>query len=62
MLTAKNNRFDRILILSLSVASIVKIHTKEFVASLQIQKDATYNSDCKKINLIPNKAFRYYNL
>ena len=26
----------------------------------QIQKIATFNSDCKKINLIPNKSFRYY--
>ena len=25
------------------------------VASIQIQKVATFDSDCKKINLIPNK-------
>ena len=36
--------------------------TKEHVASIQIQKVATYDSDRKKINLIPNKSFRYYNL
>ena len=30
-------------------------HAKE-----QIQKVATLNSDCKIINLIPNKSFRYY--
>ena len=28
------------------------------VASIQIQKVATFNSDRKKINLIPNKSFR----
>jgi len=36
-------------------------HTKN-VASIQIQKVATYDSDRKKIYLIPNKSFRYYNL
>ena len=30
------------------------------VASIQIQKVATFNSDRKIINLIPNKSFRYY--
>ena len=29
-------------------------------AFMQIQKDATFNSDRKQINLIPNKSFRYY--
>ena len=29
------------------------------VASIQIQKVATFNSDRKKINSIPNKSFRY---
>ena len=29
-------------------------------ASIQIRKDATFNSDRKQINLIPNKSFRYY--
>ena len=29
--------------------------------SIKIQKIATFNSDRKKINLIPNKSFRYYN-
>ena len=28
------------------------------IASKQIQKVATFNSDRKKINLIPNKLFR----
>ena len=31
------------------------------VASIKIQKIATFNSDRKKINLIPNKSFKYYN-
>ena len=31
------------------------------VASIQIQKVATFNSDRKKINLILKKSFRYYN-
>ena len=31
------------------------------VAFIQIQKDATFNSDRKNINLIPNKSLRYYN-
>ena len=30
------------------------------VASIQIQKAATFNSDRKQINLIPNKSFSYY--
>ena len=30
--------------------------------SIQIQKDATYDLDRKKINLITNKSFRYHNL
>ena len=30
------------------------------VASTQIQKVATFNSDLKIINLIPKKSFRYY--
>ena len=30
------------------------------VAFMQIPKVATFNSDRKKINLIPNKLFRYY--
>ena len=29
------------------------------VASIQIQKVATFNPDRKKINLIPNKSFKY---
>ena len=32
------------------------------VASMQIQKVAILDSDRKKINLILNKSFRYYNL
>ena len=31
------------------------------VASIQIQKVETFNSDRKIINLIPNKPFKYYN-
>jgi len=30
------------------------------LASIQIEKVATFNSDRKIINLIPNKSFRYY--
>ena len=30
------------------------------VASIQIQKAATFNSDRKQNNLFPNKTFRYY--
>ena len=30
------------------------------VVPMQIQKDATFNSYRKQINLIPNKPFRYY--
>ena len=30
--------------------------------SIQIQKDATYDLDRKKIYLISNKSFIYYNL
>ena len=33
------------------------------IASIQIEKIATYNLDRKKkFNLISNKSFRYYNL
>ena len=35
-------------------------NTEERSVSIQIQKDATFNSDRKQINLIPNKSFRYY--
>ena len=35
--------------------------TLKNVASIQIQKVATFNSVRKIINLIPNKSFRYYN-
>ena len=49
----------RLLILLLSVASIkrklLKMTCTENVASIQIQKVATFNSDRKIINLIPNK-------
>ena len=32
------------------------------MASIQIEKIATYDLDRKKINLILNKTFKYYNL
>ena len=32
------------------------------LAPIQIEKIETYNLDCKKINLISNKSFRYYKL
>ena len=32
------------------------------MASIQIDKMATYDLDRKNINLISNKSFRYYNL
>ena len=55
---------DNILILLLSVAKnfVNKTIIPKNVASIQIQKIATYDLDRKKINLIPNKSFRYYNL
>ena len=45
-ITAKNKRFWLLLILLLSVASIRRIYR------IQIEKIATYDVDCKKINLI----------
>ena len=32
------------------------------LAAIQIEKIATYDLNRKKINLISNKSFRYYNL
>ena len=65
-LNAIKKRFWPLLILLLSVASIgrklLKTSHAEFLASIQIEKIATYDLDCKKINLISNKSFRYYNL
>ena len=54
-------------ILVISVAPIRRkllktTHTEERIASIQIQKVAIFDSNRKKINLIPNKSFRYYNL
>ena len=34
-------------------------HTEERSAPIQIQKFALFDMDRKKINLIPNKSFRY---
>ena len=63
-LTAKKKRFWSLLILLLSAASIRRKLVKRLmlkkVAPIQIQKIATFNSDRKIINLIPNKSFRYY--
>ena len=61
-LNAIKKRFWSLLILLLSVASIRKklLKTKN-VVSIQIQKDATFNSDRKQINLIPNKSFKITN-
>ena len=59
-------RFWSLLILLLSIASIRRKllktnYTEECrVASRQIQKVATFKSDRKIINLIPNKSFRYH--
>ena len=62
-LAAKNKRFWLLLILLLTVASLrrklLKTIIPKNVVSIQIQKDATFNSDRKQINLIPNKLFRY---
>ena len=64
-LTAKKYRWWSLLILLLSFASIRRKLLKRIilkkVTSTQIQKVAKFNLDCKKINLIPNKSFRYYN-
>ena len=64
-LTGKNDRWQSLLILLLSIPSIRRkivktTHTEE--RSVQIQKVATFVSDRKKINLIPDKSFRYYKL
>ena len=48
------------LILLLFVAFIVRKPNN--LASIQIEKIATYDLDRKKINLISNKSFRYFNL
>ena len=58
----ENKHFWLLLILPLSVASIKRklLKTTNNVVSIQIQKDATFNSGRKQINLIPNKSFRYY--
>ena len=37
------------------------IYIPKNVASIQIQKVAIFDSNRKKINLIQNKSFRYYN-
>ena len=67
---AKNERGYRLtvinkslLIFLLSVASIMRKRLiPKNVDSIQIKKVATQDSDRNKINLIPNKAFRYYKL
>ena len=63
-LTSKNIRWWLLLILLLSVASIRRklIKIPKIVASIQIQKVAIFDWNRKKINLIHNKSFRYYNL
>jgi len=50
-------RFWSLLILLLSVVSVRRklLKTKN-VVSIRIQKDATFNSDRKQINLIPNHS------
>ena len=60
-LRAIDKRFD--LILLLSVASIKRkllktTHAEERIAAIQIQKVATYDSDRKQINLIPNQIIQ----
>ena len=66
MLNAIKKRFWSPLILLLSVAStrrkLLKRLIPKNVVSIQIQKDATYDLDRKKIYLISNKSFRYYTL
>ena len=69
MHNSQNFRRGLLLILLLFVASIRrtllkstnKTNNKEH-ASIKIQKVAKFNWNQKKICLIPNKAFRYYNL
>ena len=64
-LNAIKKRFRSLLILLLSVASIrrklIKLIQKS-VAPIQIEEIGTYDLDRKKIKLISNKSFRYYNL
>jgi len=40
---------------------LLKTTNDDNVASIQIQKVATFNSDRVINDLIPNKSFRYYN-
>ena len=48
-----------LLILLLSVASIRRKLLKTTNTEEQIQKDATFNSDRKQINLISNRSLKY---
>ena len=63
-LNAIKKRFWSLLILLLCCVYKGKLlkttNTEERIVSIQIQKDAKYNSDRKQINLFPNKSFRYY--
>ena len=65
-LTAKNKRFSSLLIFLLIVASITRKISKTNCnkeRSVHTNSEScNYNSDRKKINLISNKSFRYYNL
>ena len=64
--TAKDKRFWSLLILLLSVASIRRkllktTYTKERTFYTNSESCNLQHSTRKKINLIPNKSFRYYN-
>ena len=66
-LTAINNRFWSLPIFLLSIASIMRkllktSHTEERRFLTNSESWFCYDSDRNKINLIPSKAFRYYNL
>ncbi len=48
-------------LIATNLTSICCVYPEKNAASIQIQKVATFESDRKRINLIPNKSFRYYN-
>ena len=63
------NAIKKALLIAINLTSISCVYKENIVkndlyqrtvVSIQIQKDATFNSDRKQTNLIPNKSFRYY--
>ena len=60
------NAIKKALLIATNLTSICCVYKEKNVNNdkyrIQIQKDATYDLDRKKIYLISNKSFRYYNL